>query len=334
MKYPLRPQIFWNMAATLLITLFILLHSNNIRSDGEKINSIKAIINDEIITELDVLRRAALAIKDIDEKYDSAEFEKKVRSFYNEALEELIDRKVLVQTANKAMLTNELKMEEIEKDVDAFIKGAVKEVGSLSKFYEIASEQGVDPLGKKRELRDDLMVERILKEHVYKKITVNPKEIKEYYNVHLEEFYREKQVSFRQILIKFSEYEDPSQARKEIEILMDRLKKGEDFATLAKNYSHGPHASKGGLWTFDEVNDFRKDLLDIVLRLDEGKVSDIIESDAGYHIFRCEEIIPASYASFQEAQDEIYQRLFREKFIKKKKEYMDGLKKDFYIRRY
>lgn len=303
-------------------------------TNGEKINSIVAIVNDKIITNFDVLRRTAIALQEAKEKFDSAELEKKRQEFYNDAIEELIDREILVQTAQSALLKDEIKMDEIEKDLESFIKGAAEEVGSLSKFYEIVTEQGLDPLEKKRELRDDLMVEKILKENVYKKISVRPKEVKDYYNSHLEEFHRERQASFREILIKFSESENQESAKSAAEGLLNKLTKGEDFSELAKQYSHGSHAESGGLWPPEEVNDVRKEMRDIVFSLKKGDLSGLIESPIGYHIIKCEENTQESYLTFQEAQEEINQKLFRAKFSEKKREYIEELKKNFYIQKY
>ena len=332
MKLFVRQKYFNNIVAIFLVTVIAVLYSN--KTNGEKINSIVAIVNDEIITSFDVLRRTAIALQEAGDQFNSIELEAKRHEFYNEAIEELINREVLVQTAQEALLKNEIKMDEIEKDLDSFIKGAAKEVGSLSKFYEIVSEQGIDPLEKKRELRDDLMVEKILKEHVYGKIHVRPKTTKGYYHSHLDEFHRERQVSFRQILIKLSKHESQESARIEAEGLMTRLQQSEDFGELAKQYSHGTHAAKGGFWTFDEVKDLRKDLRDIVFALKSGDLSRIIESSLGYHILTCEENIADSYIPFQDVQEEIYQKLFREKFIKQKDKYVDNLKKGFHIRKY
>lgn len=321
-----------NIIVIIFVTIFSVLFS--FKTFGEKINSIVAIVNDKIITNFDVLRRIAVSLHEAKGQYNRAELEAKRKEFYNDAIEELINREVLLQTAQEAILKNEIKMDEIEKDLDNFIKGAAEEVGSLSKFYEIVTEQGLDPLEKKREFRNDLMVEKILKENVFKKISVRPKETKDYYNNNLDEFYRERQISFRQILIKFSEHDSPESARIEAENIMTRLVQSEDFSTLAKTYSHGPHADNGGLWTSEEIDDIRKDLREIILTLKEGELSSIIESPVGYHIIKCEKNIAGSYLPFHEVQEQIHQTLFRKKFSEKKAEYIEELKKNFYIQRY
>lgn len=314
------------------IAIFLSLLANDVKA--EKINSIVAIVNDEIITNFDVLRRTAIAIQEAEKSYDPSVLAEKRQEFYEEALKELVNREVLIQTAQKAILKDELKMDEIEKDLDSFIKGAADEVGSLSKFYEIVTQQGIDPIEKKRELRDDMMVERILKEHVYRKVSVRPKETKDYYNKNLQEFYKEQQLSFRQILIKFSEFEDKFAAKRECDKILSKINQGSDFAELAKKYSNGSHASDGGLWLPQDATDLRKDLFNIVIKLKEDELSGIIETSMGYHIILCVQNIKDSYESFKDVQDDIYQKLYREKFGRKKNEYIDKLKKDFFIKEY
>lgn len=332
MKESLKNIYFIKRAFIAVLIVLIAFFVTDLKA--EKINSIVAIVNDEIITNFDVLQRTAIAIQEAEKSYDPSMLEAKKHEFYDEALKELINRKVLVQTAQKAMLNNELKMDEIEKDVDTFIKNAAAEVGSLSKFYEIVNEQGMDPIEKKRELRDDLMVEKILKESVYRKVSVQPKETKAYYNSHLEDYHLDRQISFRQILIKFPESDDANSAKLEAEKLMKELNGGADFAGLAKRSSQGSHAENGGLWTADEVNDLRKDLRDAVYKLKEGETSSIIESSIGYHIILCEENKADAYESFKDVQDNIYQKLFREKFNQEKEKYIEELKKSFFIKKY
>ena len=332
MKKSRKTKPKYKLVLTFVLASFALLYTNEVK--GEKVNSIVAIVNEEIITNFDVLRRTAIALQQAKGTFDEADMNRKKIEFYKEAIAELIDREVLIQTAQEALMNDEIKMDEIEKNLDDFIKGAAEEVGSLAKFYEIVSQQGMDPLEKKRELRDDLMVEKILKVNVYRKVNVRPKDSKNYYNNHLSEFYTEKQVTFRQILIKFSAYEDRASARKAAEDVINKLNNSEFFSLLAKQYSNGPHAEDGGLWTGDEVNDLRKDLREIIFTLKEGELSDLIESSVGYHILRCEENKPESITPFKDVQDEIHQKIFREKFAVEKKKYVEELKKKFYIRRY
>lgn len=88
------------------------------------------------------------------------------------------------------------------------------------------------------------------------------------------------------------------------------------------------------MWEFDEVKDFRKDLTAGISNLKKGEISQILDSSLGHHIFKVEEIIPAQTLTFQQAQDEIRNMLFREEFVKKRKEYLKELRKNVVIKRY
>lgn len=155
------------------------------------INSIKAIVGDEIITQGDVVRRAAVAIKEAQERYKEKEFLEKVDEILKDTLDELINRKVLIKEAQRIFGTDMMQMKEVEKDLDSFMKGAVKNVGSLSKYYEIAESQGINPIEKKNELKEDIMIDKIMKENVYNKVKVQPKLLRRYYTENIDEF-REK----------------------------------------------------------------------------------------------------------------------------------------------
>jgi parvulin-like peptidyl-prolyl isomerase len=301
---------------------------------AENLNAVRVIVNGEIITEFDIQKRAYEAFRLAGQKYSEAALESKKQEIIENAIDELIDRKILVQEAKKLLAANPELSEQIEKNVDSFVKGAVDQVGSVYKFYELANKQGINPLQKRAELRDDLLVEEIMRENVYRKIIVTPKGIKRYYKDHIDEFSMKGSMSFRHILIKRSSYNSDEEPKAAAEDLLNRLKNGEDFETLAKEYSRGPHAAKGGLWGFDEVKGFRKDLVAAISHLKEGEISPVIKSSLGYHIFKIEEVIQAQILSFMKVQDEIRNTLFREQFVKQKRKYLKKLRKNVVIKRY
>jgi parvulin-like peptidyl-prolyl isomerase len=313
----------------LILQMFCLNQTN-----ADNLNAVRVVVNGEIITEFDVRKRISEAFQIAGEEYQGIELQQKRREITADAIDELIDRKILVQEAKRVMLLNPEKAEEIEKNLDSFVKGAVDEVGSLYKFYELAHKQGINPLKKRAELKEDLMVDEILRENVYRKIIITPKDMKRYYQDNSDKFSGERKLSFRQILIRSSGYETKEEAKSVAEKLLSRLKNGEEFEVIAKEHSQGPHAYRGGLWEFDEVKDFRKDLVTLVSKLKDNEISQIIETSIGYHIFKIEEMILAEATSFQQAQGEIYSALFREKFLKKKKEYLQELKRNVVIKRY
>jgi parvulin-like peptidyl-prolyl isomerase len=333
MKISVKFPIFLFLFAIILIPAI----SQGALDDLNKnnINSIKAIVGDEIITREDVLRRAVVAIKEAQGKYKEEEFIEKVEEILKNTLYELIDRKVLVKEAQRIFGTNEAMMKEIEKDLESFMKGAVKNVGSLSKYYEIAESQGINPVEKRNELKEDIMIDKIIKENVYNRVKIQPKSLRRYYCENISEFHQEKEVHLRHIMIKFSAHgNNKDEALSIARQVIKRLQEGEDFIVLAKKYSEGPNTENGGLMSPEETNELRKDLRDIACNLKDNEYSKILESPVGYHIFKMELNRPEMIQPFETVQDEIYKKLYKEEISRLKKQYLDSLKAGLFIKVY
>lgn len=86
------------------------------------------------------------------------------------------------------------------------------------------------------------------------------------------------------ILIKFSE--DSTEAWKTINDIYNRLKQGEDFATLAKQYSECPSKENGGSLGYVNVFDMVYDFENVVYSTPIGTISKPFRTRFGYHIVK------------------------------------------------
>lgn len=147
------------------------------------------------------------------------------------------------------------------------------------------------------------------------------------------------QVRARHILFKtIDENNQPISDEKKAEVktkaeeVLAKVKAGEDFATLAKEYSEDPGSKdKGGEYTFKRgvmVPEFEE----TAFSMKDGEVSEIIETSFGYHIIKLEEAIEATEAEIkgeeekeksivEEAENFLKQKAFDEKFEEWKKDY-------------
>ena len=83
---------------------------------------------------------------------------------------------------------------------------------------------------------------------------------------------------------------DPKQARSKAEEVLRRVRAGEDFAALAKEFSADPGSKeKGGDLGFFGRGRMVKPFEDAAFSLQPGQVSDIVETDYGFHIIKVEE---------------------------------------------
>ena len=84
-----------------------------------------------------------------------------------------------------------------------------------------------------------------MRNNVYRKIVVSPRGIKRYYNNHIDEFSSKGGMSFRHILIKFSGYDTKEEAKLATENLLNKLKEGADFNSIAKEHSRAHTLTEG-----------------------------------------------------------------------------------------
>jgi hypothetical protein len=95
---------------------------------------------------------------------------------------------------------------------------------------------------------------------------------------------------FRHILIKAKDSKDEAPARKKAQGILDRIKKGEDFAKLAKQYSEDPGSKEsGGEYAADTVKDFVEPVRTAFGSLKPGETTpDLVKTQFGFHIIKKE----------------------------------------------
>lgn len=148
------------------------------------------------------------------------------------------------------------------------------------------------------------------------RITIEDDEITSYYDSHLTDYQIPEKRHARHILFRAtpedSEEIHQNQQQKAAEVL-EKARGGEDFATLAQQYSEGPTAETGGDLGFFSRGQMVKEFDDAVFTLQENEISDLVKTDFGYHIIKLEEIQPGGVTSVEQARENIIASLQLEK---------------------
>lgn len=140
----------------------------------------------------------------------------------------------------------------------------------------------------------------------------------------LEAFYRQnfnrysipEQRSARHVLIKTSAEDSEDILTEKLgraKQIVELAKSGENFAELAKQYSEGPTGSKGGELGAFGRGQMVKPFEDAAFSLNEGEISDIVETEFGFHIIKLEKIKPAYTKTLAEVRDEIEAQILAQK---------------------
>ncbi|MBE9546461.1 MAG: peptidylprolyl isomerase [Proteobacteria bacterium] len=214
-----------------------------------------------------------------------------------EILNKLIDEKIILLRAEKLSLSvgdEELnrKIEEIKKDYPD---------GS---FDEMFAGKGMDYNIWREELRKGVTLKKLVDHDVNANITVTEDEAFAYYNDHSEEYISGERVHVVQIVV---------QDRKAAEGILRRLKNGEDFGKVAKEVSTGPEGVRGG-----DLGVFGRGVMpesfdEVVFSLTPGKISKVVKTPYGYHIFKVLKRKKGKKIGFSEVKERIVSKLRREK---------------------
>ena len=179
---------------------------------------------------------------------------------------------------------------------------------------------------------------------------VSDEEVKSYYETHNDEFKTPEIVKARHILKKFptdATDEQKAEVKTAAEELLEKVKNeisdGADFADLAKKYSEGPSAKDGGALRgrhpkLPPTGDFfaRGDMVPAFEKacfddLAEGQMSDLIETQFGYHIIKLEEKHPEEIKPFSQAKSDVRKKLVQIDGVAKAKGVADELMFDVEI---
>lgn len=199
-------------------------------------------------------------------------------------LHQLIDDEILMRRAEKlGLLATD---DEVERKYNE-----IKSPFSQQEFDQRLKEKKVTLADFKRDIRRSLTVEKVMNKEVSSKINVTDQDITNYFNAHKSEFNLiEPQYHLAQIMVtptpnpqvhnQNNKAQNEADARKKIQMLSNRLDSGDDFATLAMNYSEDPETSGNGgdLGTVPESSLRNTDpaTRDMVMKLKPGQYSSVI----------------------------------------------------------
>ncbi len=271
----------------LLIGVFLL--AGIARAESQLLDKIVAVVDDKIVLQSDVenkLRQELIGRKIDVRTVPPAELE----NMFNKVLENEIQRNLLLVRAREDSI--EIDDERVEEGVRAQIR-LIKEQFGTAAFAEELKKAGLT----ERQVRDNYREQirnQYLEESMYamlaQQVKVSPRDIKDF-----QEKYRRGEssvVSLSHIFVEpAASTEQQDKIRPQAEAILERIRAGEDFAALAKEYSQDPgSASQGGDLGFFGRGTMVPAFEDVAFSLKVGEVSDLVQSQFGFHIIRVEEI--------------------------------------------
>lgn len=281
----------------------------------ELFQSVVASVNDEKIFRSEY--QARLVQETALVKTDPPPTAGEAATLQEEVLDRLIEEKLMLQRAGKLSLAVG------DAELAARIEEIKRDYNSDEQFGRLFGEEKVDYTAWKEALRKRILLEKLVAAEVNATVSVTEDEAERHYRANRAAYITERRVRAAQIVV-------PDRDR--AEAILKRLKAGEDFDKVARETSIGPEAARGGDLGFFARGIMPEAIDRVVFALPAGKISGIVQSPYGYHIFKLLERKKVGGRKFAEAKEQVIAELRKIREAEAYRGWIEGLKKNAVIK--
>ncbi len=275
---------------------------------------IVAVVNDEVIT-LSELRTADTKV------------------FPSASLSFLIEKKLQLQAAKKKGIS--VSNTEVEEAINDIKK--MNRFTSDEEMNAALLKEGISVEDYKREIREQLIIMKLVNREVKSKISVSDKDVENYYESHKSDFrFPERiRIGYVNVPVKSSDSDDEVQkALGKINNIRRDLNNNVSISELMKRYSDSGDIKFVSDLGFIKKGDLIPELENPAFSMNEGEISDVIKTSTGFYVIQKIEIKKKEYRSLDEVKDIARESVFQEKSESVYKDWLYNLKTSSYINIY
>lgn len=299
---------------------------------GEVIEQIIVKVNGEILTKTDLENRQIAALRQagqqINPKTDDAQLRKMLDQVTPQLLVNTVDEMLLVQRGRELgykMADDQFNsvLENIKKD---------NKIESDEQFQAALKAENMTLTELRKNLERQMIVSRVQQNEVMSKIAVNDEEARVYYDAHRSEFTSPRTITLREILVNVPGDGQninvglDEQARAKIEGIRQRALNGDSFEKLAADLSDAASRTNAGLIGPLSISDLSPDVQKLIEPMKPGDITQPMRGPRGYQILKLESATTAETKSFEEAREDISNRVFTDKRRDEFEKYLQKLR--------
>ena len=317
----------------LFLVLVTALFAPEIRAaEPEVIDGVAAVVNADVITFSQVQEVSNPRERTLREQFTGVDLVEKIKEARLAALNDLIDRQLIIQEFKKKKFT--IPEYVIEDEVQRIIREEFG--GDRQAFLRTLNAQGYT-INKFRDAqRDKVIVGAMRQSNIKGTFSATPQQVQAYYDANKNEFATPEQLKLRMIVLNADPLDANSadSTRKMADEIQNKVKAGADFATMAKTYSMDGTAESGGDWGMIDRKTLNQQLTDLAFSLSPGEVSQVAQIGDSFYILFCESKKTSSFIPLPEVRDGIEKKLEQVQRQKATQKWIDSLREKAYIKIY
>lgn len=299
---------------------------------AEVIEQIIVKVNGEILTKTELENRQIQALRQSGKQVDANTNDAQLRLMLDQVTPQLlvntIDEMLLVQRGHE--LGYKMNDEQFQSVIDSIKKD--NKIESEEQFQAALKAENMSLSDLRKSLERQMIVSRVQQNEVMGKIAVNDEEARAYYDSHKTEFTTARTITLREIFINVpSEGQNinvgrDEEAREKIAAIRQRAMSGENFEKLASELSDAPSKANAGLIGPLSVTDLSPDLQKMLEPMKPGDITEPLRSSRGYQLLKLETATAAETKPFEQAREDISNRVFTDKRRDEFEKYLQKLR--------
>jgi parvulin-like peptidyl-prolyl isomerase len=272
---------------------------------------VAALVNGAPIFVDDVLAPLGANLEKMEKAMPRDQFRKQRATLVNQWIKPHIEQELLLQALKSKLKEEQLAQiqKHIDKMIDEDLHKVMKKMGfaTMGELEVELRKNGSSIETRRTQFRNRMLAQNYLSSRISPNAGFDRPDILEHYQENPDKFAIPATVKWQQIQLLYAKHGGKAETKKLAETVMKRLEEGEDFATLAKEYSDGPTASQGGHWDWTIESSLKSKELDAALfeMPTGGQECALIESADALEIVIVLDRHAAGSKSFESVQENI-----------------------------
>ena len=293
------------------------------------IDGMAAVVNGEVITFSQVRALSAPQERMLRQQYTGQDLAKKMTEVRQLALQDLIDRRLVIQAFKKE--SYEIPDHIVDQRVNQIIRESFG--GDRNTFVKTLEAQNYT-LGEFKQKEMEKIIVGAMKSHNVKtNQIISPVKIEDYYRKHRDEFTSKEQIKLRMIMISGHQDTASAPAQKELaEEVLGKLAAGAEFEQMAQMYSEDSTKDNGGDWGWIERKTLAEPLEKFAFNMPIGRISNIFNYAGNYYILKVEDKHGGNTKSLAEVRSDIEKKLVEEEAQQIQERWLASLREKAYIK--
>jgi parvulin-like peptidyl-prolyl isomerase len=306
---------------------------------AEIIEAILVKVNGEIFTKSDLEARQVAALRQMGQQVDlkSNPSDEQLRRMLEQVTPDLIvsvvDEMLVLQRGR------ELGYRLTDEQFNSYLENIKKEskIETEEQFQAALKQEGLTLAELRQNIEKTAIVSRVQQNEVIGRVAVSEEEAQRYYEAHRGEFTTPQAVTLREIFVNVPgdgatiNVGLDEEAREKAAQIRQRALSGESFDKLASELSDAPSRANAGLIGPLNLTDLSTDLQKLIGGMKVGDVTSVLRAQRGYQILKLEASTAAETLPFDQAREQISERVYNDKRRAEFEKYLTRLRAEAII---